>query len=118
MNSSQEITTLNDQKCVVEMDLSEDLENSSFNPQESRFDQIVGAIEEILMEEEFQSVMREFCDKYCQEFDENCEVNKLEYTSWFNEYVCLNLDLINSLLAVLTMVKLWVNYGMSVDRAG
>ena len=73
---------------IVDMDFSDDIINVSSNVAETKFDEIVGAIEEILMDEEFQTVICEFCDKYCQQFDENEETNKLEYMTWFQEYVC------------------------------
>ena len=73
---------------IADMDFSDDIINVSSNVAETKFDEIVGAIEEILMDEEFQTVICEFCDKYCQQFDENEETNKLEYMTWFQEYVC------------------------------
>jgi ADP-ribosylation factor 2-binding protein len=66
----------------------EDIIITSKDKQESKFDEIVGVLEDILMEEGFHSLMASFCDKYCEEFDDS-EGNKLEYTIRFNEYTNL-----------------------------
>ncbi|XP_060778940.1 ADP-ribosylation factor-like protein 2-binding protein [Neoarius graeffei] len=50
------------------------------------FDTIIGNIEDIIMEDEFQNLQRSFMEKYYLEFDDT-EENKLIYTSIFNEYI-------------------------------
>lgn len=55
---------------------------------ETKFDAVVGSIEAIIMDLEFQVPQRNFMDKYYQEF-EDTEENKLTYTPIFNEYLSL-----------------------------
>ncbi|KAH0500413.1 ADP-ribosylation factor-like protein 2-binding protein [Microtus ochrogaster] len=55
---------------------------------DAEFDAVVGCFEDIIMEDEFQLLQRNFMDKYCQEF-EDTEENKLTYTPIFNEYISL-----------------------------
>ncbi|KAK0162588.1 hypothetical protein PV327_006355 [Microctonus hyperodae] len=49
------------------------------------FDEIIGHIEDILMEPEFQNIQRAFLEKYWMEFDSS-EENKLSYMEIFDEY--------------------------------
>lgn len=53
---------------------------------DAEFDAVVGYLEDIIMDDEFQLLQRNFMDKYYQEF-EDTEENKLTYTPIFNEYV-------------------------------
>ena len=55
------------------------------NEKDDKFDQIVGALQEVLMEDEFDLMQRKFCHKNCMEF-EATEENKLSYTPIFKEY--------------------------------
>ncbi|XP_020821140.1 ADP-ribosylation factor-like protein 2-binding protein isoform X1 [Phascolarctos cinereus] len=55
---------------------------------DAEFDAVVGCIEDIIMDGEFQLLQRNFMEKYYQEF-EDTEENKLIYTPIFNEYVSL-----------------------------
>uniref|UniRef100_A0A8D2EL99 ADP-ribosylation factor-like protein 2-binding protein n=1 Tax=Theropithecus gelada TaxID=9565 RepID=A0A8D2EL99_THEGE len=55
---------------------------------EAKFDAVIGSIEAIIMDLEFQVPKRNFMDKYYQEF-EDTEENKLTYTPIFNEYLSL-----------------------------
>jgi len=50
------------------------------------FDHIIGHIEDIVVEDEFQGMQLKFMDKYYNEFEDS-EENKLCYTPIFNEYV-------------------------------
>ena len=50
------------------------------------FDSIVGAIEEILIDADFQAIQDRFCAKHCDVFEDASE-NKLEYTRIFDAYV-------------------------------
>lgn len=51
----------------------------------TKFDNIIGYIEDILVDEEFQSLQKRFMEKHWVEFEEE-EENKLIYTDIFNEY--------------------------------
>ncbi|KAM9302441.1 ADP-ribosylation factor-like protein 2-binding protein [Gastrophryne carolinensis] len=71
----------------------DDLEEESFtlsvsSPKDAEFDCVVGHLEDIIMEDEFQILQRNFLEKYYKEF-EDTEENKLTYTPIFNEYICL-----------------------------
>uniref|UniRef100_A0A8C0ELS8 ADP-ribosylation factor-like protein 2-binding protein n=1 Tax=Bubo bubo TaxID=30461 RepID=A0A8C0ELS8_BUBBB len=52
------------------------------------FDAVVGYLEDIIMNDDFQLIQRTFMEKHYQEFDDS-EENKLVYTSIFNEYISL-----------------------------
>lgn len=69
------------------------LEEESFalsfsSASDAEFDAVVGCLEDIIMDAEFQLLQRSFMDKYYQEF-EDTEENKLTYTPIFNEYISL-----------------------------
>uniref|UniRef100_A0A8D0XR17 ADP-ribosylation factor-like protein 2-binding protein n=1 Tax=Sus scrofa TaxID=9823 RepID=A0A8D0XR17_PIG len=69
------------------------LEEESFalsfsSASDAEFDAVVGYLEDIIMDDEFQLLQRNFMDKYYQEF-EDTEENKLIYTPIFNEYISL-----------------------------
>ncbi|XP_018410901.1 PREDICTED: ADP-ribosylation factor-like protein 2-binding protein [Nanorana parkeri] len=71
----------------------DDLEEENFSlsvssPKDAEFDRVVGHLEDIIMDDEFQVLQRNFMEKYYQEF-EDTEENKLTYTPIFNEYICL-----------------------------
>ncbi|XP_069757539.1 ADP-ribosylation factor-like protein 2-binding protein isoform X2 [Narcine bancroftii] len=66
----------------------ENLALSSSSDVDAEFDAVIGHIEDIIMDEEFQVLQRHFMDKYYLEF-ENTEENKLSYTQIFQEYVDL-----------------------------
>ncbi|XP_060059956.1 ADP-ribosylation factor-like protein 2-binding protein [Erinaceus europaeus] len=55
---------------------------------DAEFDTVVGHLGDIIMDDEFQILRRNFMDKYYQEF-EDTEKNKFTYTSIFNEYISL-----------------------------
>lgn len=52
---------------------------------DNEFDEAVGALEEIIMEQDFVKVQTDFCKKHCAVFEDS-EENKLEYTDVFNAY--------------------------------
>ncbi|RMC09214.1 hypothetical protein DUI87_14222 [Hirundo rustica rustica] len=52
------------------------------------FDVVVGYLEDIIMDDDFQLIQRNFLEKHYQEFDDS-EENKLIYTDIFNEYISL-----------------------------
>ncbi|XP_029464603.1 ADP-ribosylation factor-like protein 2-binding protein isoform X2 [Rhinatrema bivittatum] len=71
----------------------ESLEEENFavsisSTSDAEFDAVVGHIEDIIMDGEFQLLQRNFMDKYYCEF-EDTEENKLIYTPIFNEYISL-----------------------------
>lgn len=72
---------------IFEMD-EENLAISSSSAAEADFDAVVGCIEDIIMEDEFQQLQQSFMEKYYSQFDDSDE-NKLTYTPIFNEYVNL-----------------------------
>ena len=53
--------------------------------QANKFDSIVGALEELLMDEEFCAMQEAFCLEHCSAF-EDTEENKLCYTDIFSRY--------------------------------
>lgn len=54
------------------------------------FDKVVGALEKIVLSDEFRQTHEQFCRKHCTEFDdENEEENKLCYTDIFERYTSL-----------------------------
>ncbi|KAJ7426421.1 RING finger and SPRY domain-containing protein 1 [Willisornis vidua] len=55
---------------------------------DEEFDIVVGYLEDIIMDDDFQIIQRSFLEKHYQEFDDS-EENKLIYTDIFNEYISL-----------------------------
>ncbi|XP_011647148.1 ADP-ribosylation factor-like protein 2-binding protein [Pogonomyrmex barbatus] len=70
-----------------ELDLSspEDEKRILRSEEDRSFDEIIGHIEDLLLEENFQALQHEFLEKYWNIF-EPIEDNKLIYTDIFNEY--------------------------------
>ncbi|XP_028814317.1 ADP-ribosylation factor-like protein 2-binding protein [Denticeps clupeoides] len=64
----------------------EDFGVSKSSDADAEFDAVVGNIEDIIMEDDFQQLQQSFMEKYYQEF-EDTEENKLIYTAIFNEYI-------------------------------
>ncbi|RLU18647.1 hypothetical protein DMN91_009004 [Ooceraea biroi] len=58
----------------------------SKSDEDCSFDEIIGHIEDLLLEKEFQDLQQRFLEKYWDVF-EPVEDNKLIYTDIFNEYV-------------------------------
>ena len=50
-----------------------------------KFDKFAEALQDIVIEESFEKMQNDFCEKYYKVFEEKDE-NKLEYTKIFNEY--------------------------------
>ncbi|XP_051953696.1 ADP-ribosylation factor-like protein 2-binding protein [Xyrauchen texanus] len=73
---------------IVEMQNleEEDFAVSKSSDADAQFDMVIGNIEDIIMEDEFQHLQQSFMEKYYLEFDES-EENKLSYTPIFNEYI-------------------------------
>ncbi|XP_030587400.1 ADP-ribosylation factor-like protein 2-binding protein [Archocentrus centrarchus] len=72
---------------IVDMD-EEDFAIYSSSAADMAFDAVIGCIEEIVMEDDFQQLQQIFMEKYYLEFEDSDE-NKLSYTPIFNEYVDL-----------------------------
>ncbi|XP_041650724.1 ADP-ribosylation factor-like protein 2-binding protein [Cheilinus undulatus] len=72
---------------MVDMD-DENFATSSSSAADTAFDAVIGCIEDIIMEDQFQQLQRSFMEKHYQEFEDS-EENKLSYTPIFNEYVDL-----------------------------
>lgn len=70
------------------VDLDEEVFAISSSASEGALDAVIGCIEDIIMEDEFQQLQQSFMEKYYTEFDDSDE-NKLIYTQIFNEYVNL-----------------------------
>jgi len=71
-----------DDSCDDELFAASD--NTS-TPEDNFFDSIVGALENILMDEVFLGIQQEFCETNCEHFSED-EENKMIYTSLFETY--------------------------------
>ncbi|XP_033754146.1 ADP-ribosylation factor-like protein 2-binding protein isoform X1 [Pecten maximus] len=66
----------------------EDLAVSSSSAVDTKFDETIGHVEDIIMDDDFQRIQTEFLEKYYQEFDDS-EENKFIYTDIHREYVQL-----------------------------
>nr|CAD7442494.1 unnamed protein product [Timema bartmani] len=54
--------------------------------EELLFDSVIGLVEDVLMDEDFLKLQKEFMEKYWQEFEDKDE-NKLSYMDIFKEYI-------------------------------
>jgi len=72
---------------MEELSLSspEDEKRISRSEEDRSFDEVIGHIEDLLLEEDFQALQHKFLEKYWNVF-EPVEDNKLIYTDIFNEY--------------------------------
>ncbi|XP_071423491.1 ADP-ribosylation factor-like protein 2-binding protein isoform X3 [Pithys albifrons albifrons] len=66
----------------------ENLNVATSTTSDEEFDVVVGYLEDIIMDDDFQIIQRSFLEKHYQEFDDS-EENKLIYTDIFNEYISL-----------------------------
>ena len=55
------------------------------NKEDNEFDRIVGALQEILLDDNFERLQKKFCNEFCMHF-EATEENKLIYTDIFKKY--------------------------------
>mmetsp|Transcript_29196 Transcript_29196/g.29545 ORF Transcript_29196/g.29545 Transcript_29196/m.29545 type:complete len:167 (+) Transcript_29196:114-614(+) len=60
-------------------------EGGSGSAEDIEFDLIVGALEEIILNDEFSQMQNSFCDEHCDIFQDN-EENKIAYTELFHRY--------------------------------
>ena len=67
--------------------IEDDFEESSVNKDSDnyKFDKFAEALQDIVIEDQFEKMQNDFCEKYYKIFEEKDE-NKLEYTKIFNEY--------------------------------
>ena len=67
--------------------IEDDFEESSVNKDSDnyKFDKFAEALQDIVIEDEFEKMQNDFCEKYYKIFEEKDE-NKLEYTKIFNQY--------------------------------
>ncbi|XP_072291237.1 ADP-ribosylation factor-like protein 2-binding protein [Eucyclogobius newberryi] len=72
---------------MIDID-EENIAICSSSTAEAAFDAVIGCIEDIIVEDEFQQLQRSFMEKYYSEFEDSDE-NKLAYTQIFNDYVDL-----------------------------
>mmetsp|Transcript_9835 Transcript_9835/g.14814 ORF Transcript_9835/g.14814 Transcript_9835/m.14814 type:complete len:100 (+) Transcript_9835:65-364(+) len=56
--------------------------------EENEFDFTVGALEDIMLDDEFTRIQNDFCKRHCDEFDES-EENKLSHHEIFQEFTGL-----------------------------
>ncbi|XP_077278577.1 ADP-ribosylation factor-like protein 2-binding protein [Temnothorax americanus] len=63
----------------------EDEKRISRSEEDRSFDEVIGHIEDLLLDEDFQALQHKFLEKYWDVF-EPVEDNKLVYTDIFNEY--------------------------------
>jgi len=59
--------------------------HSGENKEDNEFDHIVGVLQEILLDENFEHIQKKFCNDNCMHF-EATEENKLIYTDIFKKY--------------------------------
>lgn len=71
-----------------DLDVDEDLAVGRSSRADKKFDTTVGHIEDIIMEERFQTIQHDFKEKYYHHFTDE-EENKLIYMDIFKEYVAL-----------------------------
>ncbi|KAG7333248.1 hypothetical protein KOW79_003383 [Hemibagrus wyckioides] len=88
MMDIQETGLISREENIVEMrDLDEEeFAVSKSSEADTLFDTVIGNIEDIIMDDDFQNLQRSFMEKYYLEFDDT-EENKLIYTSIFNDYI-------------------------------
>ncbi|GFR51997.1 hypothetical protein Agub_g14532 [Astrephomene gubernaculifera] len=79
-----------------EIDIVDD--GSKLSDETRRFDSIVGALEDVLMDPDFEELREGFCRENCQHFEDSDE-NKLIYTDIFSKYTELVERTIESKLA-------------------
>ena len=66
----------------------------STDPETEQFDQTIGLIEDLIMDEEFRSIQQNFLTKYAHEFDPELDENKLIYTDIHREYLTIIEDFV------------------------
>jgi ADP-ribosylation factor 2-binding protein len=75
----------NEGKNMCRMGTSLILTDIGDNKEDNEFDRIVGALQEILLDDNFERLQKKFCNEFCMHF-EATEENKLIYTDIFKKY--------------------------------
>ncbi|CAF1172289.1 unnamed protein product [Adineta ricciae] len=68
--------------------------HKSNDPETEQFDQTIGLIEDMIMDDEFRSIQQSFLAKYAHEFDPDLDENKLIYTDIHKEYLTIVEDFV------------------------
>ena len=68
--------------------------HKSSDVQTEKFDQTIGLIEDLIMDDEFRSIQQKFVGKYADEFDPSLDENKFVYTDIHREYLKIIEDFI------------------------
>ena len=61
------------------------VDHGKHNADDDYFDEVVGCLQEILLDEEFERMQKAFSTEHCMQF-EATEENKLVYTTIFKQY--------------------------------
>ena len=72
----------------ADLDAAEDFEftdTGGHNQDDDEFDELVGALQDIVIDPDFEEQQREFLEKNCMIFEDE-EENKIEYMGIFKEY--------------------------------
>ena len=83
LTGTGEIKYKNAKNKITDDDFEESIVNKDSD--DFKFDIFTEALQDIVIEEEFEKMQNDFCEKYYKEFEDKDE-NKLEYTKIFNEY--------------------------------
>ena len=83
LTGAGEIKYKNAKNKITDDDFEESIVNKDSD--DFKFDIFTEALQDIVIEEEFEKMQNDFCEKYYKEFEDKDE-NKLEYTKIFNEY--------------------------------
>ena len=83
LTGTGEIKYKNAKNKITDDDFEESIVNKDSD--DFKFDIFAEALQEIVIEEEFEKMQNDFCEKYYKVFEDK-EENKLEYTKIFNEY--------------------------------
>lgn len=59
--------------------------NFDVSMEDTKFDEAIGALQDIIISDEFQDNLNEFCRAHCDVFDD-CEENKVEYMPLFKKH--------------------------------
>ena len=96
LTGTGEIKYKNAQNKIAEDDFEESIVNKDSD--DYKFDIFAEALQSIVIEEEFEKMQKDFCEKYYKVFEEKDE-NKLEYTKIFNEYTKITEEFLEKELA-------------------
>ena len=83
LTGTGEIKYKNAKNKITDGDFEESIVNKDSD--DFKFDIFAEALQDIVIEDEFEKMQNDFCEKYYKIFEDK-EENKLEYTKIFNEY--------------------------------